>query len=206
VDDIARAMRALYDSHADEYVDTTGSYDHFPGLRDEVDRFIAKTPASGPVLDLGCGVGRDSQYFLAHSRPTVAVDISLEMLRITRERCFNSTSLRLVLADMGELPFGDGTFLGVWVCASLLHVPSERMEHILREIARIVRRGGIVSISMKAGRGEGYRTGCSLAGRRWFTLVEPSEFAASLSAAGFTELEIISSGRREWFIAEAIRC
>lgn len=206
MDDVARTMRALYDSHADEYVDTTGSYDQFPGLRDEVDRFLAKIPAGGLVLDLGCGVGRDSQYFLAHSRLTVAVDISLEILRITRERCLHSPSIRVVQVEMGELPFGDDTFSGAWVCASLLHVPSKRMKSTLREIARVVRLGGIVSISMKAGKGEGYSTGCSLAGRRWFTLVEPHQFAMDLSAAGFTEPEIIPSGRREWFIAEAIRC
>ena len=84
----------------------------------------------GIVLDLGCGVGHS--YHLLDPRETVGVDISAEALA-GQER-------RTVVADMRELPFGDGEFDSVLSVQSLEHVPDP--ERVLAEVARVVGPGG----------------------------------------------------------------
>ncbi len=49
------------------------------------DEFLRLLPADGTVLDLGCGSGRDSKYFLSHGREVISVDGSKELCRLAGE-------------------------------------------------------------------------------------------------------------------------
>jgi hypothetical protein len=106
---------------------------------------------------------------------------------------------------MLELPFRSGVFGGIWACASLLHVPLVLFDGVLAEIFRVLSSGGTVAISMKAGSGEGWRSGTSIRTQRWFTLVDPVDFCANLRAVGFSRVSCTSSDRKNWFVAEADR-
>lgn len=68
-------------------------------------RWLA-TGASGRVLDLGCGTGRDLPLFDARVR-TVGLDPCLETLRAARRR---APATPLVLAVAERLPFRAGSF------------------------------------------------------------------------------------------------
>ena len=59
----------------------------------------------------------------------------------------------LIQADMRHLPFRKGSFDGLWVCASLLHIPKEQAGEVLRELSRVVYPGHI-SLAVKRGEGE----------------------------------------------------
>lgn len=204
MDEILQATRNVYDRQAREYVSTTGDYALFPGLKDEIDRFYGRTTADRPLLDLGCGVGRDTEYLLSRGGAVVAADLSIEMLRVTSQRCL-PTKPKLVQLSMTDLPFKDGAFGGAWVCASLLHVPMNHLGGALSEIRRVLAPGGTVAISMKPGEGEGWHSGSSLTAPRWFTFVSPEEFEKLLQSAGFGSVRSTASGRRNWFITEAER-
>jgi len=198
--DLARRMRDVYDRHAAEYAMETGSYEGFPGLRDEVDRFYAEALGKGPLLDLGCGAGRDTEYLIAHNRDVVAGDLSTEMLNVTRARC--NDLMLVVQFDLRALPFREDVFAGIWASASLLHIPSSDMFGALTELYRTLRPGGAVAISMKEGEGEGWHSGKSHPDRRWFTFVWPEAFVQQMASAGFVRARSTSSGRRNWFITE----
>lgn len=86
----------------------------------------------GRVLDLGCGVGHS--FHLLEPRETVGVDISAEALA-GQER-------ETVVADMRELPFGDGEFDSVLSVQSLEHVPDP--ERVVAEVARVIKGDGVV--------------------------------------------------------------
>lgn len=204
MDEILGATRSLYDRQAREYVTTTGDYALFPGLKDEVDRFYGRAIADRPLLDLGCGVGRDTEYLLSRGSAVVAADLSIEMLRVTSQRCLPADP-KLVQLSMTHLPFKGGIFGGAWVCASLLHVPMKHLAGTLNEIRRVLVPGGTVAISMKPGEGEGWHSGSSLTAPRWFTFVSPEKFEMLLQAAGFESVRSTASGRRNWFITEAER-
>ncbi|MGH3830170.1 MAG: class I SAM-dependent methyltransferase [Pseudonocardiaceae bacterium] len=195
--DVRRTLRQLYDDEARGYAENTDSYDFFPGLKEDVDAFVAQLEPSALILDLGAGSGRDSRYFAARGFSVVAADFSLEMLRIGR-----SAEVDHVQADMVQLPFQSNTFGGAWVCASLLHLPSRNHDQTLSELLRVLAPGGLAAVSMKAGEGEGWTEGRSIKRRRWFTLVEPTEFVAMLASKGFMSTSWSWCNRGSWFIAQ----
>jgi SAM-dependent methyltransferase len=93
-------------------------------------RLCAELLPPGRVLDLGCGVGHS--YRELAPRESVGVDLDPEALagqaRETR------------VADMRELPFGDGEFQSVLSVQSIEHVPDP--ERVLAEVARVLAGGG----------------------------------------------------------------
>lgn len=195
--DVRRMLRQLYDDEARDYAANTDSYADFPGLKEDVDAFVAQFAQSALILDLGSGPGRDSRYLAARGFSVVAADFSLEMLRIGR-----SAGVSQVQADMARLPFRSNTFAGAWVCASLLHLPSRNHDQALIELLRVLAPGGLVAVSMKAGEGEGWTEGRSIRRPRWFTLVDPVEFVATLASRGFMETSWSWCHRGSWFIAQ----
>lgn len=200
--DIMRAMRELYDREARQYVNATATYDLFPGLQDEIDRFHGKIDRSLPLLDLGCGIGRDTCYLTSLGYKVVACDLSMKMLEVTNERC-RPRMPALVQLSVTRLPFKLNAIGGAWVCASLLHLPHTDQTQVVRELLRVLVPGGIAAFSMKSGEGEGWRVGRSVKSARWFTLVRPDEFEDLLISVGFTDVETTASGRGDWFISEA---
>ncbi|HYS38276.1 MAG TPA: class I SAM-dependent methyltransferase [Pseudonocardiaceae bacterium] len=201
VDEVVARTRRWYDTETAAFVERTAGYERFPGLSEEILRFVESiVDGSGPVLDLGCGAGRDTGFLLDHRREVVAGDISATMLRTTADR-YGRSRPRCVQFDMRRLPFATRSFAGAWVCASLIHIPESALGDCLAELYRTLRRRAVVAISMKAGTGCGWQSADRDQGQRWLTLVRPESFLASMAAQGFVDLSTTWSGRGSWFIA-----
>lgn len=105
------------------------------------------------VLDLGCGEGRHSigALFDEADIDMVAVDLNLNDLQTAKSRHteFNDESARRCLytqADGCKLPFLDDSFDHI-ICSEVLeHVPE--YSNMLKEIVRIIKPGGKLSISV----------------------------------------------------------
>lgn len=82
------------------------------------------------VLDIGCGLGLDSQEFARAGLRVVAADIATEFLSIITGR---QPAVPAVAVDMTKPCFRDGAFDGVYAVASLLHVPPQLVGQGLRE-------------------------------------------------------------------------
>lgn len=194
--------RATYDRSATEYLAATEDYERFPGLREDVAAFAETALAGLPVLDLGCGGGRDSRFLAGLGRRVVAMDYSLAMLETMADRSrARADHTGFICGNSVALPFADGRFGGVWASASLLHLPSPDIPVALGEILRTLAPGGIAELSMRAGETEGWRAEGSLPGRRWFTFVQPDDFVSLMRQTGFGDVEARFSGRRDWYIA-----
>lgn len=88
----------------------------------------------GLLLDLGCGGGWS---VFALSREVVGIDVSRSSLAAAR-----SINYRVAAADLGELPFPDGSFDLVVSSDVLGHVPIEAKDRVLSEILRVLKKGG----------------------------------------------------------------
>jgi len=93
---------------------------------------------SGLILDIGCGNGEKIDYFkrLGTTKEVIGLDIAQDILKGKTNR---------VCADAQYLPFKSNTFDGV-ICSEVLeHLPNPEL--CVKEIHRILKKGGIVFIS-----------------------------------------------------------
>jgi SAM-dependent methyltransferase len=99
-----------------------------------ITRFASLVPPGGPVLDVACGTGRHTRFFLARGYPVTAVDRDTSALADIED----DPRLQVVGFDLeagGSFPFGPGSFAGV-VAVNYLHRP------LLADLVAAVADGG----------------------------------------------------------------
>ncbi len=158
-----------------------------------------------PVLDAGCGAGRDARALAAHGLPVLAVDLSQGMLDAAGERTprrLPKGYLRYALMDLRHLnDVPDGSCRGVWCSASLLHLPKRVAPRAVSELARVARRGAPVAIFLKrreedgeAERMEPYQhVEDQPELRRFFAFYTPDEARELVESAGLELLEVATA-------------
>jgi ubiquinone/menaquinone biosynthesis C-methylase UbiE len=112
---------------------------------DTLMRLISAGP-NDRVTDLACGPGTLALRFARNVRWVCGVDLTPAMLARARQTASDESLVNLAWAnaDAQQLPFADGSLdLGV-TSYSLHHIPDPA--RTIREMARVVRRGGRVGI------------------------------------------------------------
>lgn len=104
----------------------------------------------GKVLDVGCGPGLIGNAFRGKPIEYYGIDISKEMIRECIERFSSDPGFRFSLGRMESLSFHDSCFDAV-LCLGAFEYVSEPLV-AMGEIARVIRPGGILVISMLNGR------------------------------------------------------
>jgi len=150
-----------YNSNAHNFVsDTIGV--SFTELQDI---FLGYIPPGGKILDLGCGSGRDTKYFLSKGYDVDATDGSKELCKIASAYAGIPVK-RMLFEELNAVEMYDG----IWACASILHVEKNQLPDILKKMAIATRNGGVVYTSFKYGDFEGVRNG------RFFTYLTEESF------------------------------
>ncbi|WP_018571053.1 class I SAM-dependent methyltransferase [Streptomyces sp. PsTaAH-124] len=104
------------------------------------------------VLDAGCGTGRALPPLRAAvgvSGVVVGADVTPAMLEAA-VRADRDREGRLLLADVGALPFRTESFDAVFAAGLVAHLP--RPAENLRELRRVVRPGGTLALFHPIGR------------------------------------------------------
>jgi ArsR family transcriptional regulator len=132
------AAQAYFARHASEWDELRAL--HSPDA--EVERCLVEALSGAPLghlLDIGTGTGRMAELFADMAERVVALDKSLEMLRIARAKLQHLPAARveLVQGDFAELPFAEASFDTV-----ILH----QVLHFATEAARVLRGGGRIAI------------------------------------------------------------
>lgn len=107
-----------------------------------LDTFIGDAPQGSLFLDIGSGVGQDTNYFSEKGFFSVGLDISGEMLRLARN---NPHPFIPILGDMRlPLPFPDGVFDRIWASSSLYtHLEGGELTEALKEVSRVIKNDGV---------------------------------------------------------------
>ncbi len=119
-----RSSVPVYDLWLDEYKD------------------ILQENKDNEILDLGCGIGADTLYLLERGYNVLSCDFSVEALKSIENNIPNSKTLYLDM--MKKFPFADKKYALIIADLSLHYFNNETTIHILEEIKRILKDGGVL--------------------------------------------------------------
>lgn len=134
-------------------------------------RFLARKKRF--ILDLACGVGRDTVYLQNRGLAVIGVDASFNALRVVQQiKSELGAVLELIAADARHLPFTGGSFEGVY-CFGLLHeFTGERkeqdVEEVMGEVRRLLCDEGVLVLTVLSGEPEAGLPAVQLYSRQMF--------------------------------------
>lgn len=108
---------------------------------------LAPSLAGQAVLDLGCGDGRHAGLLSQRGARVVGVDVSREMISLAHQEPRNARSTVFAVECGASLAHRDATFDVVFTRMVLHYIPS--VPDTVTEIARVLRRGGILVASVE---------------------------------------------------------
>ena len=150
-----------YNKYSEKFYKNTVHID----LSELYPKFLRHIPDNGTILDVGCGSGRDSLYFLEKGYIVTSVDASEEMVRLSSEL----TGQKSHCMNMQDIEFKN-EFNGIWACASLLHVDKGSTEDLLSNLGKALKTDGCLYASYK------YGDGAQIKGDRFFNNYDESTF------------------------------
>jgi ubiquinone/menaquinone biosynthesis C-methylase UbiE len=175
-----RSVGAAYDIAAAQFRSDLSTQSD---SRIALEQWAARVASGGRILDVGCGAGPATRWLEAAGYQVLSLDISAEMLRLTREGRLGAWT---ALADMRALPAATAAFDGLTALFSLLHIPKAEAPRVVAEFRRVVKPGGAVLIAMVRGQGDQVEATEWAAGRAMhFSGYQETELAALLAAHGF---------------------
>ena len=113
------------------------------------------------ILDIGCGTGRHTLYFAEKGFEVYGFDGDEETLEDAR-RLLESKNLRADLRvwDMTKpLPYHDAFFDAVMAVRVIHHTYTNKMMEIVREIDRVLRKGGFLFLQVPSYESETFDSG-----------------------------------------------
>jgi ubiquinone/menaquinone biosynthesis C-methylase UbiE len=170
-----------------------------------------------PVLDIGCGPGRDSLLLAQMDFHVLAADISQTMLEQARQRCTGQPGAEHITfrrMDMHTLDLPTASCAGILASASFLHIPKNENLGVLNEFQRVLVPGGALMLLVKEcdeKEAERYETHPQTGHTRFFARYRGSELWDLLEQASFDVLEMNASidgrftNRQRWLAALATK-
>jgi SAM-dependent methyltransferase len=177
--------RTAYNLAADRYDEFfRDELEGKPYDRERLAAFASRFSAPARVLDAGCGpCGHVGRFFTERGLSVVGLDLSERCLELTRR---NNPMVMAARADIGALPFPAGSFDGVVAYYSLIDTPKSAIPGLVGELHRVLKPGGALLATVKAGAEEGYLP--DLLGEPaeiYFSTFSEAEMRGYFEAAGF---------------------
>lgn len=136
-----------YDKYAKLYAENT----FHKLLQFQLNNFISHLPKGAKILDVACGSGRDTQYLTEDGFDVLGIDISEELLKEARLRAKNCKFQKMNLL---RLEFDESSFDGIWCTNAVTVIPKDNISEAVKEIHRVLKKEGILYISVKEGHGQ----------------------------------------------------
>ena len=102
------------------------------------------------VLEIGCGLGRLSEFVAPHVGHLYATDISEEMIKQAKVRLAHIKNIDFLATDGVNYPLQDESVDTVFSYTVFQHMPTkEVVRKNIREISRVLKVGGIAKIHLR---------------------------------------------------------
>jgi SAM-dependent methyltransferase len=170
------------------YEDNAAAWDRQRGRdlfeRPWLDRFLARLPEGGTVLDVGCGMGEPIAAYLIESGAQVTgVDSSPSLVELCHERFPGQEWL---VADMRALDVGR-RFDGLIAWHSLFHLTPAAQRPMFRRFAGHLKPGGLLMFT--SGNAHGDSIGTWQGEPLYHGSLDPREYRDLLDKNGFAVVE-----------------
>lgn len=169
---------SYYDKNAAEFCKNTIDAD----MSFCQDKFLKHLKPGVAILDAGCGSGRDSVVFKQLGYHVTAMDASSEICK-EAEKVLGQKVLCKTFEELDD----ENVYDGIWACASLLHVPKERIAEVLSRLKYALKDGGVLYASFKYGDEEKVVDG------RLFNYYNEQSLTALMEENGFEVLELFAT-------------
>ncbi len=128
----------------DAYNEWSGIYDTNTNLTRDLDSTLTHNLLADQqfdhILELGCGTGKNTQFFVQIGRNVHALDFSQGMIEKAKEKV-RADNVRFSMADLTkQWPCEDNAYDLISCNLVLEHIPD--LAHIFSEAARVLRSGG----------------------------------------------------------------
>lgn len=141
---------AYYDINAKSFIEGTVNVD-FTYVQN---KFLDNIGDVAVILDLGCGSGRDTEYFLDRGYSVEAIDGSAELCKLAST--YTGIPVKhMLFQDLQEVDRYDA----IWACSSILHLSYADLVEVMKKMVIALKDNGIIYTSFKYGTFEGVRNG-----------------------------------------------
>ena len=178
LEQIAAITLGHYQQSAEGFREGTRDHD----VSQNIDALLRHIPGTAPftILDFGCGPGRDLQAFTRLGHVAIGLDGTERFTQMARE----DSGCEVWHQDFLKLDLPAERFDGIFANASLFHVPTQELEHVLSKLHASLKPGGVLLSSNPRGDNrEGWNE------QRYGAYHDLENWRAMLTAVGFVELE-----------------
>ncbi len=161
---------------------------------------LPEIPQGSRILELGCGNGKMLPLMIRREWDVTAIDFSCRAAGLSREVTAGASSVNVMVADAGWLPFRDNTVDAIFALHCLGHMHRPDRDRVAREIVRTLKPGGIIQFSgfatddFRYEKGNETEAGTFRRGNgidtHYFTICEVSDL--------FSDLNNVSTGNHQW--------
>jgi SAM-dependent methyltransferase len=150
---------------------------------------LAAADLGAEVLEIGPGPGMTTDLIRCRVPQLTSIELDPTLAEALRHR-LTGTNVEVVEGDATAMPFDDGRFSGAVTFTMLHHVPTaELQDAMFREVARVLRPGGLLVASDGVARDEL----AALHDDDIYNPVDPLTLEQRLAAAGFREIDVESN-------------
>lgn len=148
-------------------------------------------PERGKVLELGAGQAQDGCYFAGLGFSVVSTDLEDSALELARQKVADKgVNVMLQKVDLSqELPFDNASFDVVYAHLSLHYFDHETTTHLIGEIQRVLKPGGVLAFLVNSVNDPEYKQGKE---------IEPDYFQIGKSAKRYFS-EATARKYTKWF-------
>lgn len=153
-----------------------------------------KIGISNAVLEIGCGIGRMTEFFSKDFGSVYAIDISKSMIERARERLKKFEKIKFIETNGVSYPFDSSVFDLVFSFIVFQHMPDkETIIKNINEVGRVLKRGGIAKIQFR---------GIRVAKGSWFygPAVTPKEINDMAQSAGMKMIKQSDSNKKYYWV------